>query len=180
MLQTRITALLAGGLLALAGVAQAQFTPNGTTSLSVNVGSDAAIQISTGSTALTTSSGAFGSDYTGQTAFIYKIRTSATAGTGSITLRVTTDFNSGGPSVASPPSPGDTLNYTCTVNNPGTGCAGSLTALTTAATSVATFGSNAKSAKAGNSGSISWTLINDPQYSTGSYTATITLTISAA
>jgi hypothetical protein len=175
-----ITIVLSGALLAFAGIAQAQFNPNGTTTLSVNVGSDAAIQISTGNTAMATTGGAFASDYTGQTSFIYKIRTSASGGTGSITLRVTSDFNSGGPSVTSPPTAGDALAYTCSVTTPGTGCSGSLTALATAATSVATFGSNAKSAKAGNSGSASWTLTNDPLYSTGTYTATVTFTISAA
>ena len=82
--------------------------------------------------------------------------------------------------MASPPSPGDALTYTCSVNSPGTGCTGSVTALTSAATSVANFGSNAKSSKAGNSGSVSWTLSNDPLYSTGTYSATVTVTISAA
>jgi hypothetical protein len=175
-----ITMVLAGALLALAGVAQAQFNPTGTTTLSVNVGSEAAVQISTGNTAMATVGGAFTSNYTGQTNFIYKIRTSAAGGTGSITLRVTADFNAGGPSVNAPPTAGDTLAYTCTVSNPGTGCNGSLTAQTGEATSVATFGSNAKSTKAGNSGSTSWTLINDPLYSTGTYNATVTFTISAA
>jgi hypothetical protein len=175
-----MTIVLAGAMLSLAGVARAQFNATGTTTLSVNVASDAAIQISTGNTAMATAGAAFSSDYTGQTSFIYKIRTSAAAGTGTITLRVTSDFNAGGPSVTAPPTAGDTLTYTCSVTNPGTGCAGSLTASTTSSTSVATFGSNAKSAKAGNSGSTSWDLTNDPLYSTGTYTATVTFTISAA
>jgi hypothetical protein len=45
---------------------------------------------------------------------------------------------------------------------------------------VVTFGADAKSAMAGNSGSVDWTLTNDPQYSTGTFTATVTFTISAA
>jgi len=171
---------VAGAILMLATTAKAQFNATGTTTLSVNVGSDAAVQISTGSTTLATTGGAFSSDYTGQTAFIYKIRTSAAGGTGSITLRVTSDFNAGGPSVASPPTAGDTLAYTCSLTSPGTGCSGSINALLTASTSVATFGSNARSTKAGNNGSVAWTLSNDPLYATGAYTATVTFTISAA
>jgi len=178
MSRTVLTVVLT--TLALASLAQAQFNPSGTTTLSVNVGSDAAIQINTSNTTMATSGGAFSSDYTGQTSFIYKIRTSYSGGTGSITLRVTSDFNAGGPSVATPPTAGDALTYSCTVNSPGTGCSGTLTALMSAATSVATFGSNAKSTKAGNTGSTSWTLTNDPLYSTGTYTATVTYTISAA
>jgi hypothetical protein len=174
------TILPAIALLALAGPARAQFNANGATTLSVNVGSDAAIQINTGNTAMATTGGAFSSDYTGQTSLIYKIRTSSTGGTGSITLRVTSDFNAGGPSVASPPTSSDALTYTCSINAPGTSCTGTLTPLMSASTSVATFGSNAKSAKAGNSGTVSWTLPNDPLYSTGTYSATITFTISAA
>jgi len=82
--------------------------------------------------------------------------------------------------VATPPTAGDTLAYTCTVAAPGTACVGSVTSSTAAATSVATFGANAHSAKVGNSGSVDWTLTDDPLYETGSYSATVTLTISAA
>lgn len=174
------TIVLAIGLLALAGPARAQFNPTGATTLSVNVGSDAAIQISTSNTSMATTGGAFSSDFTGQTSLIYKIRTSYAGGTGSITLRVTSDFNTGGPSVASPPTAGDALTYTCSITTPGTACTGSIMALMSASTSVANFGSNAKSSKAGNSGTVLWNLTNDPLYSTGTYSATVTLTISAA
>jgi hypothetical protein len=44
---------------------------------------------------------------------------------------------------------------------------------------VATFGAGASSAVAGNSGSVAWTLTNDPLYHTGAYSATVTFTISA-
>ena len=49
----------------------------------------------------------------------------------------------------------------------------------TAATSVATFGAAASSAKAGNTGSVAWSLTDDPVYATGAYAATVTFTISA-
>jgi hypothetical protein len=102
-------------------------------------------------------------------------------GVGSVTLQITTDFSpAGGPSVAAPPDPADTLGYTCTVAAPGNPCGGSQTASTTAATGVATFGANARSVAAGTGGnSVAWTLTNDPQYETGSYSAVATFTISA-
>jgi hypothetical protein len=46
---------------------------------------------------------------------------------------------------------------------------------------VATFGANTHSAGAGTTGnSVAWTLLNDPAYPTGSYTAVATFTISAS
>ena len=157
----------------------AQFGPTGTTSLQVVVGSEAAIRVDTATTNLTTA-GNF-ADYTGNTDYTYKIRTTKVGGAGTVTVQITSDFGpAGGPSVAAPPTAGDTLAYTCTASAPGTACAGSQTAATGAATGVATFGADARSARAGNGGnSVSWTLTNDPQYQTGTYNATATFTISA-
>jgi hypothetical protein len=175
------TSLVPGCLvLALAGTAHAQFATTGTTTVSVAISPEAALQINTGTSTLTASGTNFNSNYTGTTSLTYKVRTTKVGGSGTISLKVTTDFGpAGGPSVATPPTAGDTLAYTCTVTSPGTGCSGSQTSSTTASTSVATFGTDAKSASAGNGGSVSWTLTNDPQYSTGTYTATVTFTISA-
>ncbi len=157
----------------------AQFNPSGTTSVSVTVGAEAAIRIDTATSSLTSSGVVFGSDFTGTTAFTYKIRTRQGDGTGNVQLQVTSDFSpSGGPSIASPPDPADTLSYTCAVSAPGTGCSGSHVASATTSTPVASFGSNAKSSRAGNAGSVSWTLVNDPQYATGTFAAVVTLTIS--
>ena len=168
------------GALLITPSARAQtFGTSGTTTVSVTVAAEAAIRIDTATTGLT-ATGTIFNDYTGTTNFTYKVRTTQTGGTGNIQLQVTSDFSpSGGPSVASPPSGGDTLAYTCTVSAPGTACSGSQTSSTTAATAVATFGANAHSTKAGNTGSTAWTLSNDPVYVTGSYSATVTYTISA-
>lgn len=147
--------------------------------MSVTIQPEAAIRIDTAVTTLTSTGTSF-SNYTGTTAYTYKIRTLASGGSGTIQLQVTADFSpANGPSVASPPTAGDQLTYTCTVASPGTACTGTQVASTTAATSVATFGAAASSVAAGNTGSLSWTLTNDPLYRTGSYTATTTLTISA-
>ncbi len=160
------------------GSANAQFAATGTTTVSVTIGAEAALQVNTATTTLT-SAGIFG-DFTGSTSLTYKIRTTQSTGAGTLTLRVTTDFSPvNGPSVASPPSGGDTLSYTCTVAAPGTACSGPITSSTTASTSVGTFGAGASSALAGNSASVAWTLKNDPVYKTGAYSATVTFTVSA-
>ena len=149
--------------------------------LSVVVPVEAAISIDSATTNLATTGTNFANPFTGTTAFHYKIRTGKAAGTGSITLKVTGDFDcTGGPCIATPPTSGDALTYTCTVSAPGSACGTAQTASTSVSTSVATFGADAKSTSAGNTGSVGWSLTNDPQYSTGTYTATVTFTISAA
>ena len=164
--------------LGFGSAAFAQFAATGTTTVSVTVAAESAIQVNTASTALTSSS-IFGA-YTGTTSLTYKVRTSPTTGTGAITRQVTSDFGgTGGPSVGTPPTAGDALTYTCTVSSPGTACSGTRTALTSGTTSVATFGADNHSTAAGNSASVAWSLTNDPVYKVGAYSATVTFTISA-
>ncbi len=136
------------------------------------------LQINTTTTNLTSAS-TFG-DYTGTTNLTYKVRTTQSTGAGNITLKVTSDFSpAGGPSVATPPNAGDALAYTCTSSNPGTACSGSQTSSTSSPTPVVSFGAGANSAIGGNSASVAWDLTNDPAYKTGSYSATVTFTVSA-
>lgn len=153
----------------------AQFASTGTTTLSVTIDSAAAIRIDTPTTTLTTAGSTFAAAYTGTTNFTFKLRTSQASGTGSITLQVTADFSpANGPTVAG----GDALTYTCTAAS-GTACSGPVSASTSSATAVASFGANAHSATAGDAGSTSWSLENLPRYVTGTYSATVTYTISA-
>ena len=174
---TRYAITTFGALLTMAGMAHAQAT--GATTVSVAIAAEASLNINAAST-LSTSGTTFSNPFTGTTSLTYKIRTTKVGGTGTITLKVTSDFAGvGGPSVLTPPTAGDALSYTCTLAAPGTPCAGSLTSSTTAATSVGTFGTDNKSTSAGNAGTINWSLTNDPVYSTGSYSATVTFTISA-
>jgi hypothetical protein len=168
-------------VLGVGGLAHAQFAASGATTLSVTVGAEAAISVTTSTTSMTTTGTTFSNPFTGTTNFSYKVRTTTTGGNGTITLKVTTDFSpANGPSVATPPTAGDALSYTCTLGGVGTACTGSQTASTSASTSVATFAAATKSTSAGDTGSVAWSLTNDPKYSTGTYTATVTLTISAA
>jgi len=175
----RRTLLVMFAFLIVCPAVQAQFAGTGTTTMSVSVGPEAALQVTTSTTTLAAVGSIF-NNYTGVTNLTYKIRSTTSTGTGTITAKVTTDFSPvGGPSVATPPSGGDALNYTCTVSAPGTACTGTVTSSTTASTSVATFGAGAHSALAGNTASASWTLTNDPVYASGAYTATVTYTISS-
>lgn len=173
--------LLALGLLLIPSLARAQFgSPTGTTNVSVTIGPQAGLNVTNSSSPLTASSSNF-NQFTGSTGLSYFVRTTATGGGGSITLKVTSDFSpAGGPSVASPPSAGDGLMYTCTVQSPGTACTGTQTSSTTSQTNVATFATDVHSAAGGNTASVSWSLANDPKYKTGTYNATVTFTISAS
>jgi len=165
--------LLIGSLLVLllACTAMAQSTATGTTNLTVNVVPEAWLQVDA-STALT-NSGHF-DPFIGTTNFTYKIRT-GTAGSGTLQVQVAEFSPTGGPTVA-----GGNLTYTCTLPSPGTACATAQTASTSTPTSVGTFGAAAHSAKAGSTGSVSWSLLDDPTYAIGNnYKAVVTWTLSA-
>ena len=178
---TRTIPFLALALLLTALRAHAQSgSPTGTTTVSVTIGPQAALTITNSSTPLTTGGSNF-SQFTGSTGLTYFVRTTATGGGGTITLKVTTDFSPvGGPSVGSPPTAGDTLTYTCTVASPGTACTGTQTAATSSQTNLATFGTDVHTSTGGSTASVAWILTNDPIYKTGTYSATVTFTISAS
>jgi hypothetical protein len=167
---TRIT-IIACVLLALAGIMQAQ-----TANLTVTVAAEASLTV--GNATLTTP-GNF-APYTGTTNFTAFFRNTAT-GTGTLTMKVTTDFSTGsGPSVATSGTSGDTLTYNPSITGNGTTpAANGQVASTTASTSIATFSAGSKSAKVGDAGTLAWTMPDDPQYAPGAYTATVTYTISA-
>jgi hypothetical protein len=167
-------------LLLAASVCHAQTaTGTATSVLTVPVGAEAAIAITQNGTNFVEGAGAF-ANYTATTSFTYSVRTSATSGTGSISLAFAADFGpTGGPSIVHPINPPDTLSYTCTAAV-GTACA-SATTVSALATSygVVNFGAAAYGTAA--TGSVAWTLVNDPSYatSTAGYTTTATFTISA-
>src|ERR1700719_1588410 len=92
--------ILALALLLSAPRVHAQ-APTGTTTVSVTIGPQAGLTITNGSTPLTAGGSNF-SQFSGSTLMTYFVRTTTTGGGGSITLKVTTDFPVGGPSVGSP------------------------------------------------------------------------------
>jgi hypothetical protein len=174
---------LVAALLLTVSLAHAQLgTTTGTTTVNLTVSAEAALTAISGTTTLS-STGTNFTNYTGSTSLTYYVRTTLSGGSGSITLKVTSDFSpANGPSVTTPPSTGDKLAYTCTISGVGTACSGSQTGSTSASTGVVTFGANAHTATfpGGDTASTSWTLTNDPKYQTGSYSAVVTFTISAS
>jgi hypothetical protein len=168
-----LTLALAAGLLASSSLF-AQFNPTGTTTLSVNVIAESAIRIDTvGNTVLTNgASTSFGGAFVGTTNFTFKLRTLKALGTGTITVQAGGPLTSGLDTIAA-----NLVTYTSTA---GVGTPQSGTLSTGPATNLTTFGANIHSATAGTTGSVTWTLPDDPAYVTGTYTSTVTFTISAA
>jgi len=159
---TRIV-LIACVVLALAGIVQAQ-----TTTLSLTVADEGALTIPA-STSLSNTGGF--TPFIGTTTYTYFIRTGST-GTGSLQLKVSTDFGTGGPSVANSGTTGDTLSYTSTMTGVGTAATGTINAASTL-TNVGTVGNSAHTPKAGSSGTVSWSLVDDPAYAPGSYSCVV-------
>ena len=128
------------------------------------------------------------SNFAGSLSVQYRERTTQSTGGGSITVKATADFTpTGGPSMASPPSTGDALTYTCSGATLGTNCSGTQTVSTSTATTVVTFsasectgGGGSCSSFSPNTVTVNFTLTDDPKYHTGSYSATLTFTISAS
>jgi hypothetical protein len=129
-----------------------------------------------------TSTGTVFSPYAGSMTLLYRVRSTPASSGGNITVQATSDFSpSGGPTV---PSGG--LTYTCSAATLGTPCTGSQTVSTTVQTNVATIptsactgGGGACSAADPNSVQLNFSLTNSPGYSTGTYSATVTFTISS-
>jgi hypothetical protein len=127
--------------------------------------------------------------YTGAVTIQYRARTTAVTGTGNITVQASTDFvcASGGPCIGTPPTAGDALTYTCTGATLGSNCAGTQTVSTGVGTNVVTAipaaactgGGSPCSTADPNSVNLNFSLTDDPKYKTGSYSATLTFTISA-
>jgi hypothetical protein len=102
--------------------------------LGVTVGAEATFTAVSATTTLSKANSTFG-NYGGTTNFTYKIRTTLSGGTGSITVLVTS-FGTGGPAVSD-------LSYTCTAPTSGTPCSSSTAASTSTASSVVGFGADA-------------------------------------
>jgi hypothetical protein len=129
--------------------------------------------------ALTLSNTGYFASYTGILTVQYRARTSA-AGGGTLTLKVTQDFQSGGPSV----SRGD-LAYSCSGAGLGTACAlttastGAATGVVTLPAAACTGGGAPCSGSDPNSVQVTFTLADNPTNKTGTYTANVQFTISA-
>jgi hypothetical protein len=153
-------------------------TVTGSQTLTANVGAIGKLSVVQSSVSLTHTGTTF-ADFTAAESVQYKVRTTISTGSASLTVRATTDFTpAGGPSVA-----GGNLLYTCAGASLGTACSGTQTMKTSASTNVITVaaGQCVGSGCAGpnpSSVSINLDLTNNPAFMTGSYSATLTFSIS--
>jgi hypothetical protein len=170
IMKRRMMFAVAAAILSAAPGAMAQSTDSGNSTLSVSFGPEASISITNATTTLSKSGTKFES-FTGTTNFSYKIRTTQTSGTGSITVQVTT-FSTDGPAVAD-------LSYTCTDTASGTPCS-TTGASSSSGTNVVSFGADVHSADGGDAASVTWTLVDRTGIKTGAYNSTATYTISAS
>jgi len=178
----KLLAVLAAILFA-ASTSFAQWGTTGTTTLSVTVAAEAELEINTATTTFSTSANTF-ADYTGTTNLGFRVRTGAAGGSsGTITLQITSDFApTGGPTFGGTQlTAGDNPTYICGASSmtAATPCSGTITPSLTASQPVYSFGANAHSQKAGDTGAVTWTVPNDPLYPVNTYHATATFTISA-
>jgi hypothetical protein len=152
-------------------------TGTATQNVSVVLSPAGKVSVAAGFT-LTTSGGTFNA-FQGALAVSYRFRT--TPGGGSITLRANSDFSpSGGPAISS-----GALRYSCGAADLGSACFGPQTVSTGSATpvvqipgSACTGGGGSCSASDPAGMQLQFTLDNSPEYKTGSYTSTLTLTVS--
>jgi hypothetical protein len=139
-------------------------------------------KVSVPSTLSVTSSGAMFAAFTGSLTVSYRARSTASTGSGSITMEANSDFSpSGGPSIAS-----GGLTYTCSSATLGTACRGTQTISTQSGTTVVTLGAGTCtgggspcSSTDPNTVQTSFTLTDNPSFNIGSYSATLTFTASA-
>jgi hypothetical protein len=149
-----------------------------TQTLSANLGPIAKLSVVQPSVSLL-NAGTIFANFTGAVTVQYKVRTTP-SGSSTMAVKAASDFSpANGPSIAN-----SDLTYTCSGATLGSACSGSQTVLTSATTNVVTVGGGACSGSgcAGpnpNSVSISLTLVDSPAFKTGSYTTSLTFSISA-
>ena len=154
----------------------------GTTTQTLSAQINALGKVSVPSSLTLTSAGTTFVAYSGNLSVSYRARTTAGTGSGSLTMQATADFSpAGGPSVT-----GGQLTYTCSAATLGVACSGTHTASTASQTSVVTLGASLCTGGGGSCSSANpntvqntFTLSNNPAYKTGTYSATLTFTISA-
>ena len=150
----------------------------GSQTLNANIGANAKLSV-VQSTVTLAHTGATFANFTGAVTVQYKVRTTP-SGSSTLVVQAASDFSpAGGPSIAN-----SDLTYTCSGVTLGSACAGSQTVKTTSTTNVVTVGGGACTG-AGctgsdpNSVSISLTLADSPTFKTGSYSTSLTFSISA-
>jgi hypothetical protein len=154
----------------------------GTTAQTLSANIAAIAKLSVPGSLTMTQSGTTFVGYAGNLTVSYRARTTASTGSGSLTVKATADFSpAGGPSIAS-----GQLTYNCSSASLGGACSGTQTTSTASQTNVLTLSASACTGGGGSCSSVnpntvqtSFTLTNNPAFQTGSYAATLTFTASA-
>ena len=149
----------------------------GTQTLNPRPGPIGKLQVVTPTVTLTHTGTTF-SSFTGSEILNFKIRTTISTGSGSITVRGTADFTGSGPKIAS----GD-FTYTCSGATFGTVCSGAQILTTGSQSNVLTVGAGVcvGTGCAGTDPSVVTTnfiVADSPVFKTGAFSATLTYTIS--
>jgi len=161
----------------------AQGTVSDTTH-SLTVATNANGKIHVASSASLTESGVPFGDFSASVSVQYYARTLTG---GQITVQATSDFGACASPATSPSIACNTVQYSCGVASFGSACTTTVTLSTSSATSVLTLPSNSACVNGGNpcgpanpfTVPLNFTLSNDPNYKTGSYSATLQYTLSA-
>ncbi len=101
--------------------------------------------------------------FTGATAFVYKIRTSAAGGSGAMEFQLLDETElegTGGAARSMPAAP--SLDYAVRLSGPAAAAPSQAGVSPLSAVTVATFGPNARSFREGAAGVLTWTLTNAP------------------
>jgi hypothetical protein len=175
------TSRLRRGLAAAAFVPLAALgaTSTGTQTLNVGIGAIGKLAVVPSSISLTHTGSIF-AGFTGIVTVQYEVRTQLSTGSASLTLKAANNFSpSTGPSVTN----GD-LTYTCSGATLGVGCSGTQTASVSSQTGVVTLGSGLCTGtgcpgSSPNSITVNLNLADSPLFKTGSYSTSLTFTISA-
>jgi hypothetical protein len=166
--------LLPGGVHSLQGA-----TATGSQTLNVTLGPKAKLSVVQSSVSLTHTGQIF-ANFTGTLTIQYKIRTTISTGSSSVTVIAASAFTPAtGPSIAA----GD-LTFTCSAASVGTACSGIQTISTSSQTNVVTVGSGACTGTgcAGadpNSVTLNLNLVDSPVFKIGTYSTSLTFTSSA-
>lgn len=149
-----------------------------TQTLSANVGAKAKLSVVQSNVTMVHVGATF-ANYAGAVTVQYKVRTTP-SGSSTLLVQAASDFlPANGPSIAN-----SDLTYTCSGATLGSACAGSQIVQTTSQTNVVTVGAavctgSGCTGSDPNSVSISLTLVDSPTFKTGSYTTSLTFSISA-
>jgi hypothetical protein len=154
-------------------------TASGTQTLNVSVGAIGKLSAVQSSVSLTHAGSVF-ANFTGAVTLQYKVRTTLSTGSSSLTAKAASEFTPAtGPQIAN-----SDLTYTCSGATLGAACSGTQTVSTSSQTNIVTVGSGACTGTgcAGadpNSVTVNVNLIDSPVFKTGSYSTSLTFSISA-